>query len=102
MLLSLLVFLVEIILCIALPFYLTLRTVEKADNSYPNEYKRWATYWVLFIVINSFFCFIEIEDHSIVLPCRHGYCRACADHMVYSKCAVCRVIVTDSFRVYFG
>lgn len=61
MLLSLLVFLVEIILCIALPFYLTLRTVEKADNSYPNEYKRWATYWVLFIVINSFFCFIEIE-----------------------------------------
>ena len=61
MLLGLLVFLLEIIMCIALPLYLTLRTVEKADNSYPNEYKRWATYWILFIVINSFFFFIEIE-----------------------------------------
>lgn len=59
MILGLLVFLIEVIMGIALPFYLTLRTIRKSDSN--EDYIRWATYWVLFIAINSFFYFIGIE-----------------------------------------
>jgi hypothetical protein len=61
MLLGLLLFLIEVLMCIVLPLFFTLRTILQDSPKYQIEYKRWITYWVLFILINGFFFWIDID-----------------------------------------
>jgi hypothetical protein len=61
MLLGLLTFLIEVVVCIALPTFLTIRTILQPSDRYQLEYKRWIAYWILFIVMNGLFYWIGIE-----------------------------------------
>ena len=53
MLLELGVFLLELIVCIVYPLLMTLKFTIVSTPDYPEKFKAWAFYWIIFILLQN-------------------------------------------------